>query len=129
MNLLSTYYDNLLDAARQVHALVEQSQNIEKQFANTNVYVYLVNEEDGSVFTLSLIHILILGHKTIVLWGQEYITDQIGDISYEISPVSFYQVNPVQTEKLYGLALEYADPVSYTHLIPSVLRPRFCQSD
>ena len=52
---------------------------------------------------------VILGHRTIVLWGQEYITDQIGDISYEISPVSFYQVNPVQTEKLYGLALEYAD--------------------
>ena len=52
---------------------------------------------------------VILGHKTIVLWGREYITDQIGDISYEISPVSFYQVNPVQTEKLYGLALEYAD--------------------
>ena len=52
---------------------------------------------------------VILGHKTIVLWGQEYIIDQIGDISYEISPVSFYQVNPVQTEKLYGLALEYAD--------------------
>lgn len=52
---------------------------------------------------------VILGRKTIVLWGQEYITDQIGEISYEISPVSFYQVNPVQTEKLYGLALEYAD--------------------
>ena len=52
---------------------------------------------------------VILGCKTIVLWGQEYITDQIGDISYEISPVSFYQVNPIQTEKLYGLALEYAD--------------------
>ena len=52
---------------------------------------------------------VILGHKTIVLWGQEYIIDQIGDISYEISPVSFYHVNPVQTEKLYGLALEYAD--------------------
>lgn len=52
---------------------------------------------------------VILGHKTIVLCGQEYITDQIGDISYEISPVSFYQVNPVQTEKLYGLALGYAD--------------------
>ena len=52
---------------------------------------------------------VILGRKTIVLWGQEYITDQIGEISYEISPVSFYQVNPVQTEKLYGIALEYAD--------------------
>ena len=52
---------------------------------------------------------VILGRKTVVLWGQEYITDQIGEISYEISPVSFYQVNPVQTEKLYGLAVEYAD--------------------
>lgn len=52
---------------------------------------------------------VILGRKTVVLWGQEYITDQIGEISYEISPVSFYQVNPVQTEKIYGLALEYAD--------------------
>ena len=52
---------------------------------------------------------VILGRKTVVLWRQEYITDQIGEISYEISPVSFYQVNPVQTEKLYGLALEYAD--------------------
>lgn len=52
---------------------------------------------------------VILGRKTVVLWGQEYITDQIGEITYEISPVSFYQVNPVQTEKLYGLALEYAD--------------------
>ena len=52
---------------------------------------------------------VILGRKTVVLWGQEYITDQIGEISYEISPVSFYQVNPVQTEKLYGLALEYVD--------------------
>ena len=41
---------------------------------------------------------VILGRKTVVLWGQEYITDQIGEISYEISPVSFYQVNPVQTE-------------------------------
>ena len=51
---------------------------------------------------------VILGHRTIVLWGQEYITDQIGDISYEISPVSFYQVNPVQTEILYGKAIEFA---------------------
>ena len=51
---------------------------------------------------------VILGRKTIVLWGQEYITDKIGDISYQISPLSFYQVNPVQTEKLYGTALEYA---------------------
>ena len=43
-----------------------------------------------------------------MLWGQSYITDYIGDVKYQISPLSFYQVNPVQTEKLYGLALEYA---------------------
>jgi 23S rRNA (uracil1939-C5)-methyltransferase len=52
---------------------------------------------------------VILGRETKVLWGQSYITDYIGDVKYRISPVSFYQVNPVQTEKLYGLALEYAD--------------------
>ena len=43
-----------------------------------------------------------------MLWGQGYITDYIGKIRYQISPLSFYQVNPAQTEKLYSLALEYA---------------------
>lgn len=51
---------------------------------------------------------VILGEEVILLWGQEYITDYIGGIRYQISPLSFYQVNPVQTEKLYGTALEYA---------------------
>ena len=52
---------------------------------------------------------VILGEKIQVLWGQEYITDKIGDISYQISPLSFYQVNPQQTRELYSKALEYAD--------------------
>lgn len=52
---------------------------------------------------------VILGKETILLWGQPYITDYIGHVKYQISPVSFYQVNPVQTEKLYGTALEFAD--------------------
>ena len=51
----------------------------------------------------------ILGDKCITLWGQSYITDYIGDIKYQISPLSFYQVNPVQTNVLYNKALEYAD--------------------
>lgn len=51
---------------------------------------------------------VILGDEVITLWGQETISDYIGDIKFEISPLSFYQVNPVQTEKLYGTALEYA---------------------
>ena len=51
---------------------------------------------------------VILGQKSEVLWGQPYIEDFIGDVKYQISPQSFFQVNPMQTEKLYAKALEYA---------------------
>ena len=51
---------------------------------------------------------VIMGDSYKVLWGQGTITDYIGNVKYQISPLSFYQVNPVQTEKLYKLALEYA---------------------
>lgn len=51
---------------------------------------------------------VILGRQILPLWGRTYIEDYIGDIRYQISPLSFFQVNPVQTEKLYGKALEYA---------------------
>ena len=60
---------------------------------------YSVNKENTNV---------IMGKEIGVLWGQGYITDYIGDVKYQISPLSFFQVNPVQTEKLYGFALEYA---------------------
>ncbi len=51
---------------------------------------------------------VILGKKTEVLWGQSYITDYIKDISFQISAQSFYQVNSMQTEKLYSIAIDYA---------------------
>lgn len=51
---------------------------------------------------------VIMGKEIIALWGQSYITDYIGDVKYQISPLSFYQVNPVQTRNLYGTVLEYA---------------------
>ena len=51
---------------------------------------------------------VIMGTKIQLLWGQMYITDYIGEVKFQISPLSFYQVNPVQTEVLYGTALEYA---------------------
>lgn len=51
---------------------------------------------------------VILGDKAETLWGQNSITDRIGNITYEISPLSFYQVNPRQTRVLYEKALEYA---------------------
>lgn len=50
----------------------------------------------------------ILGSSCRTLWGSDTITDYIGDIKYQINPLSFYQVNPEQTEKLYNKALEYA---------------------
>lgn len=52
---------------------------------------------------------VILGSELVNLYGPGYITDTIGDIKYQISPLSFYQVNPVQTRKLYQTALEFAD--------------------
>lgn len=51
---------------------------------------------------------VILGEEIITLWGRNYITDCLGEIKYQISPLSFYQVNPVQTRKLYETALKYA---------------------
>lgn len=51
---------------------------------------------------------VILGNKVKTLWGADYIVDSIGTIKYQISPLSFYQVNPVQTQKLYQTALDYA---------------------
>lgn len=52
---------------------------------------------------------VILGSDMVLLWGKNYIEDRIGDIRYHISPQSFYQVNPVQTEKLYRTVLDFAD--------------------
>lgn len=51
---------------------------------------------------------VILGEKIINLWGQNFITDYIGNVKYQISPLSFYQVNPIQTKKMYEIVLEYA---------------------
>mgnify|MGYP000470691669 FL=1 len=51
---------------------------------------------------------MILGKECITLYGRPYIEDYIGDIKFQISPLSFYQVNPKQTEVLYNKALEFA---------------------
>ncbi len=58
-----------------------------------------INDKDTNV---------ILGDRTIVLTGPGYIEDYIGKLKFRISARSFFQVNPVQVEKLYGKAIEYA---------------------
>ena len=51
---------------------------------------------------------VILGLENKVIWGKEDIEDYIGKFKFKISPLSFFQVNPIQTEVLYNKALEYA---------------------
>ncbi|QAA34954.1 23S rRNA (uracil(1939)-C(5))-methyltransferase RlmD [Clostridium manihotivorum] len=51
---------------------------------------------------------VILGQESLTLWGQDTISDYIGEFKFNISPLSFFQVNPVQTEVLYSKALEFA---------------------
>ena len=58
-----------------------------------------VNDKPGNV---------ILGSKNITLYGKDTIEDKLGDLLFEISPLSFYQVNPEQTLVLYNKAVEYA---------------------
>lgn len=52
---------------------------------------------------------VILGLESKTLWGEDTVSDYIGDFRFNISPLSFFQVNPIQTEVLYGKALEYAN--------------------
>lgn len=70
-----------------------------KKIPGMKAVSYNINRERTNV---------ILGEKVVNLFGPGYITDKIGQVNYRISPQSFYQVNPQQTEKLYRTALEYA---------------------
>lgn len=52
---------------------------------------------------------LVMGRKNITLYGDGTINDTIDDLIFTISPETFFQINPIQTEKLYQTAIEYAD--------------------
>ncbi|HBF66201.1 MAG TPA: 23S rRNA (uracil(1939)-C(5))-methyltransferase RlmD, partial [Clostridium sp.] len=80
------YSEVLVERLRKIDGVVSIVINVNKQ--QTNV---------------------ILGEKVITLWGKSSIEDTLGDISFEISPLSFYQVNPTQTEVLYNKAVEMAN--------------------
>lgn len=71
-----------------------------EQFPQVKSIVQNVNDQRTNV---------VLGKKTKVLWGENYIYDKIGDLTFAISPKSFFQVNPIQTKVLYDKVLEYAN--------------------
>lgn len=70
-----------------------------KQFPNITTIVKNINNKNTNV---------ILGKTNINIFGNGYIYDKLGNYTFKISPLSFYQINPIQTEKLYALALQAA---------------------
>ena len=83
-----------------------------KKLPNSDILVERLKAVEGVVSIVLNVNKektnVILGQKIITLWGKDTITDSIDGIEFEISPLSFYQVNPIQTEVLYGKAVELA---------------------
>ena len=81
----------------------EEEKIVEKlthEFPNIKTIVKNINKKNTNV---------ILGEKNITLYGEGYIKDELGDLTFKISPLSFYQVNPVQAEKLYTIGVKSAN--------------------
>ncbi len=77
----------------------ELIQQLINNFSNIKTIVKNINTKNTNV---------ILGSKNINLYGNGYIKDILGDYTFKISPLSFYQVNPIQAEKLYNLGVKAA---------------------
>ena len=60
---------------------------------------------------------MVLGEKETILYGKGYIEDVLCGLTFRISPKSFYQINPIQTEILYGKAIEFADLEGHERVI------------
>ena len=73
---------------------------IKNKFPEVKTIVKNINNKNTNV---------ILGDNNIILFGDGYIFDKIGNYKFKISAKSFYQTNPIQTEKLYKKAIEYAN--------------------
>lgn len=69
------------------------------RYSNIKTIIKNINSQNTNV---------ILGKKNIILYGSGYIYDQLGEYKFKISPLSFYQVNPIQTKVLYNKAIEIA---------------------
>ena len=71
-----------------------------KEFSNLISVIQNINNKYTNV---------IMGKECKTLYGEDYIVDRLGDYNFKISPLSFYQVNPVQTEVLYNVAKDFAE--------------------
>ena len=78
----------------------ELTMQIIKKFPNVKTIVKNINSKNTNV---------IMGEKNEKIYGDGYIEDKLGEYTFKISPHSFYQVNPVQAEKLYSIGVEAAN--------------------
>ena len=78
----------------------ELVQILTESYPNIKSVVKNINSKNTNV---------ILGQENITLFGQDYIEDKLGDYTFKISPMSFYQVNPIQAEKLYNYGIKMAN--------------------
>lgn len=78
----------------------ELKEKLLEKFPNIKTIVKNVNMKNTNV---------ILGNQNLVMYGSGYIQDKLGDFVFNISAMSFYQINPIQTEKLYNLAIKEAN--------------------
>lgn len=90
----------LVTTRKELKNINELIQKLEFKIKGLKSVILNVNKKDTNV---------ILTPECYTLWGEDYITDYIGNFKFNISPLSFFQVNPEQTEVLYGKALEYAN--------------------
>ncbi len=80
---------------------------LERDIPGLQSVILNVNDKPGNV---------ILGNRNITLFGKDTIEDQLSGLTFEISPLSFYQVNSLQTEVLYSKAIEFA-MIDETHTV------------
>lgn len=85
---------------KEILHIEEIISKLTKEFPNLVSVVQNINDEDTNV---------IMGKRTKTLFGENYIVDKLGEYNFKISPNSFYQVNPVQTEVLYNIAKDFAN--------------------
>jgi 23S rRNA (uracil1939-C5)-methyltransferase len=117
-------YNELTDKGNVRHIMIRRG------FKTGEVMVVIVTKEEKLPYSKEFVEVMrnnieglksviqninskktnvILGNKNKTLWGEGIITDYIDEFKFNISPMSFFQVNPVQTEILYNKTLEYAD--------------------
>lgn len=73
---------------------------LKAKFPNITTIIKNINTKNTNV---------IMGMENQILYGTGYIKDKLGNFTFNISPLSFYQINPIQTEKLYNLAIQKAN--------------------